>query len=400
MVFSENDPRLAFRQLAKSIAEQEFSGETVAFLEAQFGLTIGGRGLFFLDNIYGEARGQGPETQCMMLRRFFRSVPQSVDLPGDWRLAKDNILPRVRELSYLNTFSGKLKTLGRQGIDESIVMAGETVLPDHLFLHLVYDNPNSMQNLTSRQLTDWRIQAAPLYAVAKENLRRLSTRPAFTRVRDGLYVSRFRDNYDSSRLILPELFAGLELQGQPVALPFSRDRVFVTGSRDSVGLEKITDYVIASLDQTRFESLTPLILGERGWQVFAIGKHSELYQAFHSMNNYQQAAYYRTQKAMLDRQLAQTNDATQVVKFTLLTREDCAYLSSLTLWPKAPALIPAADMIVVESGDERLLLEWEDVKDLLSPYMQSTPYYPVRYRVGELPPATLMQTLRPLTRRS
>lgn len=95
----------------------------------------------------------------------------------------------------------------------------------------------------------WGITFYEAYETAYTNL--IETEAAFTTIEDHTYMSSTGDNYDASRMLIPELIAELKVLGEPVVMVPNRDRLFVTGSEDPEGLATMVLLAEHALTQPR-----------------------------------------------------------------------------------------------------------------------------------------------------
>jgi hypothetical protein len=125
-------------------------------------------------------------------------------------------------------------------------------LAEHLGIGLVYDLPASMCQIQQHSLDRWQTTFDEAYQIACENLREI-TKHTLKAVAPGVWLSPWRDNYDPSRMLLIDYIRHHAVAGDPVVMVPNRDTLLLTGSHDSVGLEKLVE-----LAETAFEHPRPL----------------------------------------------------------------------------------------------------------------------------------------------
>ena len=80
------------------------------------------------------------------------------------------------------------------------------------------DFPGHLSIVMGSQLETWGRTFDEVYSLGLTRLRECS--PPLFRQEDGVFISTWKDDYDSSRILVPELFHDLHLNGDPVvALP-------------------------------------------------------------------------------------------------------------------------------------------------------------------------------------
>lgn len=92
------------------------------------------------------------------------------------------------------------------------------------------DYPTHSAIANEAHLQDWGITFEEAFATGIERLRE-STLPKF-RQQNGVWVSTWDDDYDSSRVLLPGIFDDLPLHGEPVVVIPNRLTLMVCGSEE------------------------------------------------------------------------------------------------------------------------------------------------------------------------
>ena len=221
------------------------AGGDVDYDRDRFCLSQEGELVLHLGNAYHEYRSAPESCRDEVLKSWtsawFLSQRKFPELYED---AAYDILPAVRELDYCTTLCAGIHAY--------------RPLTDHHAVHLVYDWPQAMMDISQECLGKWGVDFTEAYEKALENLRRIDSSPGFTRQIRGLYVSTFNDNYDTSRILLPEIVSALELQGDPVVLLPNRTTLLVAGADDADGLAAMAESAMAIADKPRFRSGIPL----------------------------------------------------------------------------------------------------------------------------------------------
>jgi hypothetical protein len=111
---------------------------------------------------------------------------------------------------------------------------------------LVHDGPETMRYISPELLASWGISFDTALTHALENLRRRSSEP-LEMLAPGTCGSTWRDNYDTSRMLLDEVVRRCPVRGEPVVLLPHRDLLLITGSRDEEGLVLAAERALALL---------------------------------------------------------------------------------------------------------------------------------------------------------
>jgi uncharacterized protein YtpQ (UPF0354 family) len=269
---------------------------------------------------------------------------------------------------------------------------------DVLAMGLVFDNPETMSHLRYVDVEELEMEIEDVIDIAVENLKKISEGPMRI-VQPGFYSSPWKDFYDSSRLMLTDLFSGLAVDGDIVALTPAPDALFVTGSNDAIGLE-----LMAALGQTimkanpRAISALPLVLKDGVWQSFIVPPE---HAAFDIINTYRLNilnVLYQSQDSHLAEVAKETGKF--VSTYAIENDKNRGYLYSKTsVLDGTASLIPETDVIeFFKSGafgkkDCVARAPFETVWHVLQQTMlEDSIYRPERWHLSAFPdPAQLKQ---------
>ena len=98
---------------------------------------------------------------------------------------------------------------------------------------LVLDFPEYVSMVSPENLKTWGISFYELYEIGLARLRDC-TIPKFEK-QQGFYIGGWHDDYDNSRILIPEVFVPLHLDGDPVVCLPNRNSLLVTGSENHDG---------------------------------------------------------------------------------------------------------------------------------------------------------------------
>jgi uncharacterized protein YtpQ (UPF0354 family) len=161
-----------------------------------------------LENVYRSYIGQPSEAKFeKMLDLLLGTISEIESGPAARRLSKEEILPRILPI---------IRTLDVQTI------VGEPIqrLNEKLGVFLALDNESSMAYLDAATIREAGLGQGAAYAQALDNLRK-RTGPKVGRMKDvNVFIGSWGDDYDSSRILLREMFGFFpELKKVRAAIP-------------------------------------------------------------------------------------------------------------------------------------------------------------------------------------
>ncbi len=377
------DERQDFADLMiETFRGQGISGE-ITYEPGKFLLLVGddGKREVFLGNIYNEYLKTAEADREAILVKFAQVARQSGStLPDTLEKSRNHLFPKLRHPAYhsLVTLNARLK-------GETFPPPPHHMITDHFRVNLVYDWGDYVQDVGKEDLEKWNISFNQALDIAKENLKALSSQP-FLKPFPGVYASPWKDSYDASRLVLPELFNGLELKGAPVVVMPTRDILLVSGSEDEKGLKMMAELVLDAFKESRFLSGTALRRVENRWEVFLPSAGHPLRNDFMNAYTTMQNGDYQFQKQLLDKIYQKEGKAVMVSPYKLFTHGATGNIVSNGTWYKhMPTLLPVATHIVFydEDGpaDKRVLgpVRWEIVKKVAGDLLEGQELSPPRY---------------------
>lgn len=296
------NPVESFVQTAVDYLRAEGERRPIAFDAARNQLVVGTPpdpvSFIFLGHAHAECGTLRPADRPRALsRRLWSSVRRSDEGARD---ITPYLLPRLRDRAWFSAVRRQAEL--ELGADEEAineVMLPHQVLNDELAVHLAFELPTSVTEVGADRLEAWHRDFAELYGVALDNLRRRSG-GAFERTQPGLYTSPFRDTFDASRLVLPELFNSLELKGAPVVLAPTHDLVFVTGDADADGLLQAATWAEEALMEPRAFTAVAFRLEETRWVPWMPPRRHRAWAKLKMLRLQTMASAYARQKEVLD----------------------------------------------------------------------------------------------------
>lgn len=381
--FFRNKPRDKFARYYKarliSLGEQR----PIAYDADEFLLRIGGNDagevIAYLHNCYEDQRKAPEHEREAIIDRYIAGIMEST--PEDPLAIRASLRPVVKSLSDIYLYS--LRSQVDQG--KPFELPYRNIAGD-LALVLALDTPNGIHLLERSKLESWGIGYEDANKVAIENLRAATT-PSFEQIGTGIWLSQWGDAYDAARLMLPEVFATLPLNGRPVVLVPDRDRLLVTGSEDTQGL-RVMVYVANKIREEAHRPLsgTALMLLDGVWREFT--PEGDLGIEFANLSKLFRAQDYADQKQLLERKFAAENRDVFVATYQLLENAgDPAYRSLCTLTKGVPSFLPKTDDIAFVFLEENLNLRapWDAIQLAAPHFFRRQEMYPERWFVDAFP---------------
>jgi len=312
--------------------------------------------------------------------------------PASVEDAKSDILPVVRVRSYFEKWlldsNGALKSTNEDDYRR---------LGEFHGIGLAYDRPEALFHIRAPQLAEWNMSFNELHEVALENLKQISRPLKFTRQMDGFYISAYGDKYDSSRLLLPELFSTFDLCGDPVVFAPNRQTLLVSGAEDVRGLTAMANLTTTAVDKPRFSSGIPMRLVGEEWQAFQPPSDHPASAEFHKLWVISMAGEYSRQKRDLDRQCQEQGQDILVASYQAASNKSSGECVSWCVWMEGVMpLLPRTDLVSFVTNDpsDPVVAQWERVEEVFGEHMALIDIYPRRYRTTQFPDAHQLQLLR------
>jgi len=266
------------------------------------------------------------------------------------------------------------------------------VLAEHLAISLIYDLPESMMQVQQAKLSVWGVTFEQALDAAVDNLREISKQP-FTMPQPGVWASPYRDNYDTSRLLLTDLIRDHSVKGEPVATVPNRDTLLFTGSDDMIGLENMLALAEAGLAQPRPITAIPFLLAGETWQPYLPNDAGHpLYQKFRLAWVKSIGMEYNDQKGLLDTLHQKTGQEIFVASYLAMQMKDTGEIVSYAVWSKGAAtLLPRTDLVHFfiptgeNAGNIAASADWGSVMRVVGDLLEPQGLYPERYRVKRFP---------------
>jgi hypothetical protein len=255
---------------------------------------------------------------------------------------------------------------------------------------LVLDFPEYVSMVSPENLKTWGVSFDELFETGLARLRN-HTSPNFEK-QPGFYMGGWHDDYDNSRILIPEVFAPLDLDGDPVVCLPNRNLLLVTGSENHDGIKAMLKHA-EEIVQTKPRPMNPapLILKDGEVADFSVTENSPIFSDVERAKKISALIYYQQQTEHLMKLYEQKGKDLFVANYTLNQRETGGY-ESYSVWSKTVAtLLPKTDLIAffgpTKPESERVLgrAKWEEVMRIAGDLLLDTQMFPARFYVSKFP---------------
>jgi hypothetical protein len=313
-------------------------------------------------------------------------LASELDLPDDFAEARSHLRPKI--WSRLGLELARLQAKLDDGAEDKFSMP-EYEIGSHLVASLVYDLPAAVRSISQSDLENWGITYYEGLECARENLQ--ADKATYAQIGDNLYVFKSGDTYDASRLLVPEFFERLEVEGDMIAIVPNRDTLIVTGAADDKGLE-----IMAELAKTIDEPSRPLVaipLRRDGddWVDWFPAKGHRLYGRFKDLATEYFHGAYNDQKSALERLYEKEEKDVFVASLTAMKKKEEGDVFTYAVWTQGIVIqLPVVDWIVFgilegEDFQPTAIARWNDARRIVGHLMQPTDLYPARFEVSGFP---------------
>ena len=242
-------------------ASPEITVEIVRDMELKV-TTADGRGLTsFLDNAYDTYK-LDPQAKQETIAKFVAAGIETIaNLATPVELDRSLIVPVIKDRSWLEETRNAMLARGAKDIIENV----HEDLNSDLVIFYAEDSPKNIRYFGPKDLENAQIEQSELRTLACENLKRLL--PKIERHgSNGLYMLTAGGDYEASLLLLDSVWSDLqkEVRGDIVVGIPTRDLLYVTGSQDTQGIEKMKQLVAKMFAEGSYRLTTKLFVFHDG----------------------------------------------------------------------------------------------------------------------------------------
>ncbi len=350
----------------------------------EFRLEYGGNAVFNLHHAYRAYCSSDKASRDTALQGFVATLCSSGKAaPERLSDARAMLRPLIRGRGVLEDVRlHQLRTAGR----EAAFAPAWRAFGDDCATLLALDYPESTSTLMSGPVKSWGITLDDALTIACDNLRDITT-DSFVEVARGVYRGDWRDGYDASRALLPDLLHRAPVHGFPVFMIPTRDVLLVTSDKDDGGLARMVELSREAAQTGR--PVSPFMYCyDEGLRRFT-PRQAQVAQRLAQLALRYRKDDYDAQKTALDRLHKQEGRDVFVANYLLYGAKDEAgeMFSAATWTAGVESLLPQADRIVLvrpESGETRIV-PWQQIASLVGGLLEEQPMYPVRYRTRGFP---------------
>lgn len=311
-------------------------------------------------------------------------------LPEDYAAAEPRLGLSLKHFTYLHlhqdfiaAWSGSVprSTLAHAKLNREMVCC------------IGYADGPTFQYITESRLVEWGVTTNQAFKAAITNL----GQSAFTFEANGsVYVTPQGDLDAAARLLF--LHAGvleaLSLDGSPVALVPSRDRLVVTGSNNVEGLAQMAAIGQVCLEESGYPvSAQPLVWEHDSWTPYE--PPEEVKPAFVHLAQAFEVDRYRAQSGVLALKYRNAEDGIGIAEVRLFPVG--GRYETYTIWRSdRPTLLPKADRIALNDrvGGTLEIADWADMSRVLGDRLVPLQHNPIRFRVDQFPTREELHAMR------
>lgn len=372
------------RFAADVLAVAKELGEDGTYDPATFTIEFASGSRHELDNHYAEVCRK-PRQQDAITRRYLATLVESRE-ELDIDAVRERLMPVLRH---------PIKPLLRPG--ESYGTKGALAFAGVMELKVVIDAERSMRWVNDADLKQWGMTVEEALDQAIHNLAGYIEPPKWRQLRPGLWQSDWKDDYDSSRILIKNSWSSLPLQGNPVALVAGRSTLLIADDAVDaalVELARVSEKLFAN-DQRRI-SAVPLKKLEIGWEPFDSNEPKPGHQALAKlMRMGLGTVYLEQQKNAEEQQQLKGGGGPFVASFSGVERD--GRLETYCVWGSdIVSLLPITDRIhFYDSATETFAGDclWKDFAAVAGDTWENMNWLPDRYLTLKFPDLELLASL-------
>jgi len=364
---------------------------TVEFDPEKFCLTDRDQRTLMLNNLYDEYGTIPHEHRSELLSAWTTTWSRNPEvIPDEFADARGDLFPKIicrgtAECDFLECRIGGASTL----------LTPHETLGEHFVIELVYDLPESMVGIRQEQLTKWGVSFEQALESARQNVLQTSQNEMF-QLFPGVWISPWQDNYDATRILLPELIRRCEVQGDHVVMIPNRCVLIITGADDSAGLAQMATMAEEAYNQPRFLSGIPLCLKNGHWVPFLLPDEHVCSKRFRALRMITWASDYARQGDLLRTEYERRGEDVFVASAFCGKEPD---LGTISVWPKdVDTLLPVTQYVsfcwsTPQGTASMVICDWQVAVEIVGERMEPLGIYPERFRVRSFPTESELEAM-------
>ncbi|MGR3890483.1 DUF1444 family protein [Pseudomonas sp. 1152_12] len=385
-------------KVIKAAREAGFS-EPLEYVPKEFRLKHGDGGYFNLHNAFSDYQSADKAHKSDVLKGYVSTLlSYRKEAPQSFEDVKLLLRPVIRNLAMLEEV--RLHHVRSEGWDAPFATVHQTLGKDCVTL-LAVDYPETTSTLTEGPKENWGVSLGEALAVAVSNLRE-ATWDAFDEIVPGLYVGRWNDGYDTSRVLLPDVLQRAAIKGRPVFMIPTRDILMVTGDKDEEGIRHMVEVSFKAMEAGRAVSSQVYTYDDKRIVPF-ISQDETLKARMASLEHRLLQGNYHVQKEQLDTIHEEQKIDVFVATYTLFELKDSnGKTFSMCSWTETvDTLLPKTDRVALvqiqpDGTAQTQVVEWDELEAKLGELLTPASLYPPRYRTLGFPTAVQLNQLTPL----
>lgn len=388
--FFKNPSREKFAKMVQDRIRARTGQRDLRFDPAEFSIQCGSQRIF-LQNLYTDYCGKQGKDREVVIENIVGLVKLGLDAEPSFEEVAPNLVAVVRE-RLLVSLAGVNWGVNTTGDQKAPPPASEPV--SRWFLRtLVIDAPTHMAYVNEALLRRWNLTFDEAWALALANLR-AATVPKFEAA-GNVYIGKWGDSYDASRVLVPGIFDDLPILGSAVVALPNRDTLLVADSDDPAAVQAMlerAEQIVTTC--SRPQNIAPLVIRDGRIHDYDVPTTSPASVAVSRACAHAWLGAYGEQKAVLDKVYERSGKDIHVGEHTLnrYTGNGAEEYRSYCVWARDVAtLLPVADEVIfydpLVPGEDKSVarVPWERVRGLLEDLMLDTTMYPPRYYVSKFP---------------
>jgi hypothetical protein len=375
-------------KMTKAIRKLGYAKE-ITYDREQFCLTTP-NGTFNLGNAYGYYTRAGFFQRARVIREHAQSfsamAENATPFPKTFDEARASLIPMVRGAVYVADIDDRMRSGGTGPF------AFFERISDRIFVLPGLDTQRNIGVISAKTAEEWGVSLEDLMKAARFNLRMRNPTP-FVELQPGFFVASTGDYHDAGRLLLTEIISRLPLNGSPIAFVPNPGVVFVTGSNDPQGHERLAHEADEQLMAPKQISSELLRLEGERWVAYTPPATMPGTAKLRELDLRCLAGDYEASKKALQ---TRVGDAWFVASHQILGKEGEPSFSN-TLWSEGVVtLLPRADTVMFLSAAMQAkpdsiqpnFVPWSKMVEVIGTLSEEPGTFPTRYRAATFPTAT------------
>ncbi|XLZ72352.1 hypothetical protein ABT364_10435 [Massilia sp. SR12] len=329
-----------------------------------------------LERMYQEWLAATPTASDDLLR-YTAGMVLMGNTPGMVEEAARHLLPTVRNSAE----RGQAMLAAARGYSPLLFRP----LCEGLEVGLVYQRGSVVHRVAQAHLDAWDMSEAAAFEAAFANLRARSGL-ALQSSPQGVFGGLWDDGYDSSRMLLPELFTGLVSYGRPVVMVPTRGLLMVCSDKNEIALDAMLKAAIDAMREEKMLTPRMLRLVDGRWQPFV---PATLNRRLNSLAKYAESNDYRLQKELLKARTTASGQDLYVATYMVGKTGPEQRRTSACTWTRGvPSLLPKTDLLCFAdpaSGAPPITVAWDQALPVIGALLQRTDDCPPRYLADGFP---------------